>query len=1145
MIESYKIAVHFVTRNKGCLILYLILCLNLEAFPYFQESNKNTMEIFYENLAEMANDSSATKISKLKDIIIRFPAFERCYLQLYEMYITTDQISEAKRFFSDQSAEGKFYRNSQWMLAKVNILEKDPQAAYQAFTSSLRAATPTVALLIDFLTFDLRNSKKYNDSDFIKQIRLNKELKNVFFALVSYLRLDLQNEIKQFSELPTSVSNQLPILYAWGYCYRKILQGTSADSLWQIGLKISREQGDSQLEAKFLMNLGNIYRASQSSDKALAYYDSSYVIARRIGDLPRMATLAGNRGVIQRERGQYSQAEVLLFKAIQLSQELKSSRLADWYSQYGYLLTLVKRFDEALKYYNLSEELAKKSNRIQVLFRAMINKGELYGRIGLYELARTSYQNALTFASAHNWVGYIRDAREGLADIFIKDKKYNKARKIYLDYISSSNSNGDLQHRSYWFYQCGLSYLLENDLENARYYFQQAYELAKKARYDHNMIWAFIYLAHIDYLEGKSSEASKKYQFVFEKSLANKDTSSLPLIYLGIGKIYRQAGEIENALSEYMKAINIIEKTRLKFNAIQFRVGYFVNVSQVYDEIIDCYYQLSRKNNNPTFIDSLYHYLSMTQARSLKDLKLQKELPRQNKVDNHLLSESKQVIDQLKNKQRYLRINESNISTQDQWDKTLNEIEILQYSLIEQRLRILNESLNFKHSNNIPEHSLSNLIYELKKQNLCLLSYHITKDVSFVLAITSNEIKAIPIKTPFLAINSLVDSLITPLHFSNDKNPGEVYFEAEIAYQLYEILIKPAEDLINHSKNLVIVPDVTIMNLPFEMLLYNSPDKVRYTVLDSPTYAKHFLLQKFAFIYSPTPTLLTETSNSFSSDPNVLILANPINEDQISDHQQENSSPGLKNSHPNKLEQSIMRQLTGWRTDPLPFADVEAKKIKEIASSAKIYNRSAATESSFKDEAEKYDIIYFATHGFVDYEYDAFSGLVLATASDTANDGLLMGYEISDLKLNCDLIIMSACETARGKIVKGEGVMGLPRLFLSAGAKSVLMTLWKVDDWFASELMPEFYNQYHNNNLSTVHALAKAKRILLNKKPSVAGIYYQHPLFWASFTLFGNPGQKQANFLNSKNLMFFTMTAVAVILISVTTLRIQKNHRVS
>ncbi len=101
---------------------------------------------------------------------------------------------------------------------------------------------------------------------------------------------------------------------------------------------------------------------------------------------------------------------------------------------------------------------------------------------------------------------------------------------------------------------------------------------------------------------------------------------------------------------------------------------------------------------------------------------------------------------------------------------------------------------------------------------------------------------------------------------------------------------------------------------------------------------------------------------------------------------------------------------------------------------------------------------------------------------------------------------LSACETGLGQLAQGEGVLGLPRLFLRAGAQSVLMTLWPVHDEFASHLMPEFYDQFLNHKLSKAEALAEAKRSALHAKIKDHGVYYQHPFFWAPFVLYGDPG---------------------------------------
>ena len=207
-------------------------------------------------------------------------------------------------------------------------------------------------------------------------------------------------------------------------------------------------------------------------------------------------------------------------------------------------------------------------------------------------------------------------------------------------------------------------------------------------------------------------------------------------------------------------------------------------------------------------------------------------------------------------------------------------------------------------------------------------------------------------------------------------------------------------------------------------------------------------------------------------------------------------------------------------------------RIKEIYSDTRIYKREKATSLSFLEEASKYQYLHLATHAFVNTKFDAFSGLVLAASADSTDDGILMGYEIADLNLSSDLVTLSACETGRGKIIDGEGVLGLPRLFLGAGAKSVLMTHWKVDDKFASEMMPAFYNYYLNEGLSKGDALANAKRDILGRSKKVNDVYYQHPFYWASFTLYGDPGQnRKSTFWSKVSVMAAVLFLVIVIML--------------
>jgi CHAT domain-containing protein len=161
-----------------------------------------------------------------------------------------------------------------------------------------------------------------------------------------------------------------------------------------------------------------------------------------------------------------------------------------------------------------------------------------------------------------------------------------------------------------------------------------------------------------------------------------------------------------------------------------------------------------------------------------------------------------------------------------------------------------------------------------------------------------------------------------------------------------------------------------------------------------------------------------------------------------------------------------------------------------------------ASESSFKVMSEKYRMLHLATHGYFNKLNPLLSGLELEP--DDSNDGLLEVHEILKLRLNADLVTLSACQTGLGsgyfaEVPAGDDFVGLTRAFLHAGSASVLATLWKVDDLSTVKLMESFYRQVRQrgNGEGKAIALARAQRELW------ASASYGHPYFWAPFVLIG------------------------------------------
>jgi CHAT domain-containing protein len=163
-----------------------------------------------------------------------------------------------------------------------------------------------------------------------------------------------------------------------------------------------------------------------------------------------------------------------------------------------------------------------------------------------------------------------------------------------------------------------------------------------------------------------------------------------------------------------------------------------------------------------------------------------------------------------------------------------------------------------------------------------------------------------------------------------------------------------------------------------------------------------------------------------------------------------------------------------------------------------------ATEATVKQECSRYPVIHFATHGFYDSTNPMYSGILFSQTGDSKEDGFWEAREIAQQTLNTDLVVVSACDTARGEIFAGEGVIGLSWAFFAAGTPTSLLTTWQVNDQSTSQMMREFYRQWGIGDGGRFHtdkavALQRSQKWMLSQKR------YSDPYYWAPFVLIGTP----------------------------------------
>ncbi|MCG8607462.1 CHAT domain-containing protein, partial [bacterium] len=736
------------------------------------------------------------------------------------------------------------------------------------------------------------------------------------------------------------------------------------------------------------------------------------------------------------------------------------------------------------------------------------DKASIYITLKQHNLARKTYEEALEIANLHRLQYYEKKATALLGNVWFSEKSFFNARKSFREFLDFIDSQKNSRESAYlWQGKIAHSYLLEKNYVKAKEFYLEALKEAKQSRSKLFEGWYLVRMGDLEQQLGNSEAAIDSYDLARQIALDKESPSMLWEIYFGLGRTYQEIGELGSAIAHYRQAVSIIEQTRDELQVSSLQIGYFSEPSAVCQNLVNCYWQLYEQSK-PQALDSLFYFYKMGHARVLAEQGTRKGVfsPDQ----EYLQSEA-----QLRIIQRRLRQKGQSLTDTDHWNGLLMQLDLARYSLRAQRLRIAAADTNNQKNPQPPLQSITDLLEQLSQADLGLLLYHITEDLSFALVGSGQKVELVKLDVRPAYIESAIDSLMSPFHNVAADLVDNTVFHAATANRLYDALVKPVEEAVSLPKRMVIVPDFALMNLPFELLLTRRPEKPAYLPSDYPDYADAFLAHRYEITYSPTPALLKPDAITRSTDPSLLIVANAAGE---------GASSELASS---------FRSMS-WQFDALRYAKKEAVEIDDIHPDSRILEHEQATKESLMAYLPHYQALHFATHAFADTVSDDFSGLVLTAGSDSTDNGILLGYEIPSLPLqNCDLVTLSACETARGALIKGEGVLSLPRQFLLAGAKTVVMTHWKVDDRFASDLMPSFYRNYIKNGLSKAGALSKAKRNVLSQVSKGKKGYYQHPFFWAAFTIYGDPGTERESGASIYWLILILLLATAVVALTV------------
>ncbi|HVG31107.1 MAG TPA: CHAT domain-containing tetratricopeptide repeat protein [Pyrinomonadaceae bacterium] len=335
--------------------------------------------------------------------------------------------------------------------------------------------------------------------------------------------------------------------------------------------------------------------------------------------------------------------------------------------------------------------------------------------------------------------------------------------------------------------------------------------------------------------------------------------------------------------------------------------------------------------------------------------------------------------------------------------------------------------------------------------------------------------------------------------------PQVVKAYADAAHALYNTAVAPAAGALG-SKRLVVAADGALSFVPFEALV-TAPGGADYASLN-------YLVKTNEVIYVPSASVVAAVrqaqaaASARTPGGGVLVVADPVFEAGDARAAGKNVKPRDEAARRAVLQSALgdvtSLKLPNLRLVRLAGTRSEAEQIAALArdggGAADVWLDLDASEANVRTRAlDGYRVLHFATHGLLDTERPQFTGLALSVAGDGADDGFLRVDEVFNLRLGSPLVVLSACETGLGRERRGEGVIGLTRAFMYAGAPTVGVSLWSVADRSTAELMPDFYKRYL---ASQSHSPAAAMRAA--QQQMIAGKKYSAPFYWAPFVLVGD-----------------------------------------
>lgn len=831
----------------------------------------------------------------------------------------------------------------------------------------------------------------------------------------------------------------------------------------QLALTIAEQAKAASAQARALDDIGLALDDQGDIREAMEWFEKSLSVAEAIHDDRAAARALNGIANVYKDEGEFSLASDCYERNLAVGERLHDDQvILTAAGNLGIINTERGDYVQAFAYTKRAADLAQHFGNKGTMALVFINMGVIFERQGDYVQAEAYARRALELAEAAGDrlkmavallnVGTNQQFQGDLAGALVS---YEKSRTI-------SEAIGDKTHASVNLTHMGSVHLTRKEYTAAAELYQQSLHIQEEIGARVDAAETLIDLASVRNLQGKFEEALPLLSRA--EDLTGNDAWIQPVwrARLQSGNAYRGLNQPARAEAEFNRAISVIEDMRLRVAGDESeRAGFFGDRVEPYLQMADL---LVSEGHNGQALE----YAERAKARVLLDVLKEGR----SQLDTVLTAEERRRDQELRSQMSSLNVRllhdarasgkGASSALQSQLDNAR-----LQYAAFQTNLYVAHPEMKVQRGEVEPIGAQD--AQALLTPGSVFVEFAVGSDKLFTFVSGASDQRRPAELHAF--VQSIEQEKLGGLieQFRRQLANRDLQFRAT-ARRLYQVVLGPATSYIRGKQNLIIVPDGALWELPFQALV-------------DP--GGRYLLDDVAVSYAPSLTALKammEVKKERRQTPALtplLAMGNPT------------WGSGAAES-----AKALYRDAD---LGNLPLAEAEVEQLGRIYGDGRshVYIGREARESRFKAEAANAKVLHLATHGILNNASPLYSYLLLAgEGNERSDDGLLEARELLQMKLHAELTVLSACETARGRVGAGEGMIGLSWALFVSGVPTTVLSQWKVESDSTSRLMVEFHLN-RQKNLSEAQAL-RAAALAIRKEPG-----YEHPFYWAPFIVIG------------------------------------------